>query len=92
MKIKLVTKKILKKTNYVYSRFKNNKTMISSQSEFDIRGNIKLKNKIRFNELYNRMSYENIINLKGIGKKFNTKKIILNKLPPINYNGRSMKK
>ena len=89
--IKLVTKKILKKTNYVYSRFKNNKTMISSQSEFDIRGNIKLKNKNRFNELDNRMSYENIINLKGIGKKFNTKKIILNKLPPINYNGRSMK-
>ena len=45
--IKIVTKKILKKTNYIHSRFKDNKTMISSQSEFDIKKSIKNR---KFNE------------------------------------------
>ena len=37
--IKIVTKKILKKTNFIYSKFGDNKTIISSQKQLDIKGN-----------------------------------------------------
>ena len=37
--IKIVTKKILKKTNLIYSKFGDNKTIISSQKQLDIQGN-----------------------------------------------------
>ena len=82
--IKIVTKKILKKTNYIHSRFKDNKTMISSQSEFDIKKSIKNR---KFNESYNKMTNENMIKLKGIGKKFDNGKINMNNIESINLEG-----
>ena len=82
--IKIVTKKILKKTNYIHSRFKDNKTLISSQSEFDIKKSIKNR---KFNESYNKMTNENMIKLKGIGKKFDNRKINMNTIQSINLEG-----
>ena len=82
--IKIVTKKILKKTNYIHSRFKDNKTMISSQSEFDIKKSIKNR---KFNESYNKMTNENMIKLKGIGKKFDNGRINMNNIESINLEG-----
>ena len=82
--IKIVTKKILKKTNYIHSRFKDNKTMISSQSEFDIKKSNKNR---KFNESYNKMTNENMIKLKGIGKKFDNGKINMNNIESINLEG-----
>ena len=82
--IKIVTKKILKKTNYIHSRFKGNKTMISSQSEFDIKKSIKNR---KFNESYNKMTNENMIKLKGIGKKFDNGRINMNNIESINLEG-----
>ena len=82
--IKIVTKKILKKTNYIHSRFKDNKTMISSQSEFDIKKSTKNR---KFNESYNKMTNENMIKLKGIGKKFDNGRINMNNIESINLEG-----
>ena len=86
--IKIVTKKILKKTNYIHSKFKDNKTKISFQNEFDIIRTIKEnkmnKNRI-FNESENKMSYANRINLKGIGKIFDNVKINKNNIESINF-------
>ena len=89
-KIKIVTKKILKKTNYIYSKFKEDKTKISSQNEFDIKRTIQAnqENKKRiFSELSNRMSNENIINIKGRKRVFDNVKINKNNLEIINLEG-----
>ena len=83
--VKIVTKKILKKTNYIHSRFKDNKTLISSQNEFDIKKSIKNR---KFNESYNKMTNENMIKLKGIGKKFDNEKINMNNIESINLEGK----
>ena len=82
--IRIVTKKILKKTNYIHSRFKDNKTLISSQSEFDIKKSIKNR---KFNESYNKMTNENMIKIKGVGKKFDNGKINMNNIESINLEG-----
>ena len=87
--VKIVTKKILKKTNYIHSRFKDNKTMISSQNEFDIKKSLKNR---KFNESYNKMTNENMIKLKGIGKKFDNGKINMNNIESINIEGEQMPK
>ena len=82
--IKLVTKKILKKTNVIYSKFNNNKTIISSQNKLDIQGSATPKPKLSPTEIEqlqkikekiskfekNEISNENKININGIGKKF----------------------
>ena len=88
--IKIVTKKILKKTNYIHSKFKDNKTMISSQNEFDIKRstteNRMNKNRI-FNSLDNKMSNENIINIKGKVRVFDNVKLNKNNMEFINLKG-----
>ena len=58
--------------------------MISSQSEFDIKKSIKNR---KFNESYNKMTNENMIKLKGIGKKFDNGKINMNNIESINLEG-----
>ena len=44
--IKLVTKKVLKKTNFIHSKFNNEKAQISSTNCFDIKGEEKQQSKI----------------------------------------------
>ena len=83
--IKIVTKKVLKKTNVIYSKFNDNKTIISSQNKLDIKGIEKqpeikeiIKEKIVEGPVQiqlpdwknNEITTENTINLNGIGKKF----------------------
>ena len=89
-KIKIVTKKVLKKTSYIYSKFKEDKTKISSQNEFDIKRTIKdnqiNKNRI-FNELNNKMSNENIINIRGRRRVFDNIKINKNNIEMISLLG-----
>ena len=89
-KIKIVTKKVLKKTSYIYSKFKDDKTKISSQNEFDIKRTIKdnqiNKNRI-FNELNNKMSNENIINIRGRRRVFDNIKINKNNIEMISLLG-----
>ena len=86
--VRIVTKKILKKTNYIHSRFKDNKTKISSQSKLDIKSKEKILNKNRaFSEVDNKMTKENMIKLKGIGKKFDDKNININNIATINFEG-----
>ena len=85
--IRIVTKKILKKTNYIHSRFKDNKTKISSQNEIDIRRTIKNNTYRIFSEENNKMSNENILNLRGIGKRFDNVKINKNNIESINLEG-----
>ena len=94
-KVKIVTKKILKKTNYIHSRFKDNKAIISSQNEFDIKRTIRdqiINRKRIFNEQDNKMSNENILNLRGIGKKFENRKININNIESINLKGKPISK
>ena len=88
--IKIVTKKVLKKTNVIYSKFSNTKTIMSSQNKLDIQGSAipkaqlstaeieqlqKIKEKISTKFEDNEVSNENIININGIGKKFNNIKL-----------------
>ena len=89
--VRIVTKKILKKTNYIHSRFKDNKTKISSQSKLDIKSEEKILNKNRaFSEVDNKMTKENMIKLKGIGKKFDDKNININNIATINFEGKQI--
>jgi len=91
--IKIVTKKILKKTNYIHSKFKDNKTMISSQNEFDIKRSItenKMNKDRTFNKFDNKMTNENIIDIKGRGRIFDNVKLNKNNIEFINLKGDSI--
>jgi hypothetical protein len=82
--IKIVTKKVLKKTNVIHSKFNDNKTIVSSQNKLDIKGIEKqpeikeiIKEKmveVPIKQLpdwkNNEITNENNINLNSIGKKF----------------------
>ena len=73
--IKIVTKKIVKKTNLIHSRFNDNKTVITSGNNLDILGIEKQKEpepvqKEVHEWKNNEIAQEKMININGIGKKF----------------------
>ena len=73
--IKIVTKKITKKTNLLYSKFNENKTIISTGNQLDIKGIEKPKEpepvqKEIHDWKNNEIAQEKIFNINGIGKKF----------------------
>ena len=45
--IKIVTRKTLKKTNHIYTKFRDNKVVISSQDQLEIKGTEKPENQIK---------------------------------------------
>ena len=73
--IKIVTKKIIKKTNLIHSKFNDNKTLISTENKLDIKGIEKPKEpepvqKEVYDWKNNEIAQEKMFNINGIGKKF----------------------